>query len=173
MTSLQLIPVVLVMHVCLQGAKLKNKKVVFHNDSQALILNRQTSKSQRVMLLLRPFIINCMLNSICFSAVHIPTPTNHDAIADSIFRKQWQLFRQTEPQHRPNHCRSPDPSSILYAIRIKISLAHPQSVQFTIQLNAFLMQQNNLTYQSNHILQNFKVSKTQQTNFLYLSCCKV
>lgn len=70
------------------GSKLINKKVLFHNDNQALILKRQTSKSQRVMSLLRPFIINCMLNNIVFRAVHIPTPTNHNAIADSISRKK-------------------------------------------------------------------------------------
>lgn len=96
MTTLELIPVVLAL--CLWGARLANKKVLFHIDNQALvtILNKQTSKSQRVMFLLRPFIIDCMLHNICFRAVHIPTKNN--IIADSISRQQWQRFRQAAPQ---------------------------------------------------------------------------
>lgn len=55
-------------------------------DSQVLvtILEKQTSTFQRVTFLLRPFIINGMLNNICFRAVHIPT--KHNTIADSISR---------------------------------------------------------------------------------------
>lgn len=95
-TTLELIPVVLAL--CLWGVRLANKRVLFHVDNQAqvTILNKQTSKSQRVMFLLRPFIIDCMLHNICFQAVHIPTKNN--IIADSIYRQQWQRFRQAAPQ---------------------------------------------------------------------------
>lgn len=96
MTTLELIPVVLAL--CLWGVRLANKRVLFHIDNQALvtIYNKQTSKSQRVMFLIRPFIIDCMLLNICFRAVHIPTKNN--IIADSISRQQWQRFRQAAPQ---------------------------------------------------------------------------
>lgn len=95
MTTLELIPDVLAL--CLWGVRLANKKVLFHIDNQALvtILNKQTSKSQGVMFLLCPFIIDCMLHNICFRVVHIPTKNN--IIADSISRQQWQYFRQAAP----------------------------------------------------------------------------
>lgn len=177
-TTLKLISVVLVICHLVFGSKLINKKVLFHNDNQALILKRQTSKSQRVMSLLRPFIINCMLNNIVFRAVHIPTPTNHNAIADSISRKKQQLFRQAAPHAKTKP--SPVPSSFQHFVcnrNLNLLSHHSQilwlSLQHTFQLRAYLTQQCDLTYQANIALQNFKVSKTKQTNFSYLSYCKV
>jgi hypothetical protein len=70
MTTLELIPVVLA--ASLWGGKLKNKKIIFHIDNQALVtfLNKQISKLKRVMSLLRPLILKCMLNNLMFKAVY-------------------------------------------------------------------------------------------------------
>ena len=106
MTSLELIPVILAL--CLWGSKLANKKVLYHIDNKALvtIINKQTSKSKRVMLLLRPFVMKCMLNNILFNEVYIPTKCN--SIADSITRKQWQLFKQDAYQVQTRPLTAPD-----------------------------------------------------------------
>ena len=106
MTTLELIPVILAL--CLWGSKLANMKVPFHIDNQALvtIISKQTSKSKRVMFLLRPFVMKCTLNNILFKAVDIPTKSN--SIADSISRKQWQRFQQVAPQAQTRPLTAPD-----------------------------------------------------------------
>lgn len=94
-TFLELVPIVL--SVCLFRHLLTNKRVVFHTDNKALvsILNKKSSKSKRVMGLIRPFVLHTMLNNMQFKAVHIEGRFN--SISDSISRKQWQRFRELAP----------------------------------------------------------------------------
>ena len=95
MTFLEMVPVLLA--IMLWGPNLQGKRVLFNIDNQALvsILNKQTSKSSRVMLLLREFVLFCMRYSIVFRAKYICSKSND--IADSLSRKQWSRFRKLVP----------------------------------------------------------------------------
>lgn len=103
MTLLEFIPVVL--SVIIWGNKLANKKITFHIDNQALVavLNKLTSKSELVMVLVRAFVLKCMRHNFLFRAEYISTKSNN--IADAISRKQWTRFRQAAPNAR----RDPEP----------------------------------------------------------------
>jgi hypothetical protein len=108
-TFLEFVPVVLALAVW--GNRLKNKKIKFNIDNLALveILNSQTSKSKRVMNLMRTFVLYTLQNHIIFRAQHIFGKFN--CISDSISRQQWQRFRrlapnaQTNPEELPDHFR--------------------------------------------------------------------
>ena len=90
MTFLELIPVVL--SVIIWGDKLANKKITFHIDNQALVavMNKQTSRSELVMVLVRALVLKSMLHNILFRAEYISTKSN--IIADAISRKQLARF---------------------------------------------------------------------------------
>ncbi|KAK3107863.1 hypothetical protein FSP39_023831 [Pinctada imbricata] len=94
-TFLELIPLVLAIEVW--GKFLRNRRVYFNVDNEALvaILNKQSSKSKRVMSLLRPLVLALMNYNITFKARHIEGANNE--IADSISRKQWDRFRKLAP----------------------------------------------------------------------------
>ena len=123
MTTLESTPVIPAL--CFWGYKLANKKVLFHIDNQALvtIINKQTSKFKRVMFLLRPFIMKCMLNVILFKAVYKPTKSN--SIVDSISRKQWQRFQQVAPQAQTRPLIAPDDfQHLIYRLKYPCSFRH-------------------------------------------------
>jgi len=86
-TFLEMVPVLLA--VTLWRHDLKNRRVLLHIDNSALVavINNQTSKSKRVMRLVRQFVLVCMRNNIIFKAVHLSSKENF--IADLISRKQW------------------------------------------------------------------------------------
>lgn len=93
MSFLELVPILLAMY--LWGKKyFANKKIMMYIDNNALvsIVNRQTSKSKRVMVLLRKLVLLLLRNDIMFKAQHILGKKNN--IADSISRKQFHHFRQ-------------------------------------------------------------------------------
>jgi hypothetical protein len=64
-TFLEMFPIVVAINIW--GASLKNKKILFHNDNQAVvaILNKKTSKSERVMALVRNFVLFTLMHNIC------------------------------------------------------------------------------------------------------------
>lgn len=95
-TFLELVPVVMALFIW--GDELKNRKIVLHIDNEALvtIVNKKTSKSCRVMELIRPFVLRCMLFNIQCRAMHIEGLAN--GIADAISRQQWDRFRVLAPQ---------------------------------------------------------------------------
>ena len=90
-TFLELVPIVLSIFLFKQD--LSNKQILFHTDNKALvcILNKKSSKSRRVMGLIRPLILYTMLYNMQFKAIHMEGRIN--CIADAISRKQWQRFR--------------------------------------------------------------------------------
>lgn len=93
MSFLELVPILLAMY--LWGEKyFANKKIIMYIDNNALvsIVNRQTSKSKRVMVLLRKLVLLLLRNDIMFKAQHILGKKNN--IADSLSRKQFHHFRQ-------------------------------------------------------------------------------
>ena len=95
MTFLELIPIILAMHLWFE--KFKNSRLLIHTDNQALvaILNTKASKSDRVMFLIRHFVLKTMTHNICLKSVFISTHKNE--IADSISRFQWDRFRNVAP----------------------------------------------------------------------------
>ena len=86
--------------ISLWGQKsFKNKiTIIMHTDNQALvcIINKQTSKSKRVMMLVRKMVLLLLENNIMFKAQHIYGKVNN--IADALSRKQFQKFRTLAPK---------------------------------------------------------------------------
>lgn len=74
------------------------KKIVFRVDNEALvaIVNKKSSKSKRVMGLIRPLVLQSMLSAIQFKACHILGV--HNEVADALSRCQFQRFRTFVPQ---------------------------------------------------------------------------
>ena len=95
-TFLEFVPVVLAMAVW--GHRLQNKKIIFNIDNMALveILNSQTSKSKRIMHLMRHFVLHTLKNNTIFRGKHIKGKINE--IADAISRQQWCRFKRLAPE---------------------------------------------------------------------------
>lgn len=94
-TFLELFPVVVAME--LWGNILSNKKIIFHIDNQAVvtIINKKSSKSPRVMVLVRRLVLLTLKLNMLIKAEHIPGKYN--IIADSLSRCDWQRFRKMAP----------------------------------------------------------------------------
>ena len=91
LTFLELVQIVLALF--LFKDKLINKQIIFHTDNQSLVcfLNKKSSKSKRVMHLVRPLVLQTMLCNMQWKSSHIEGRSN--CIADTISRKQWERFR--------------------------------------------------------------------------------
>ena len=99
-TFLEYFPILVAIHIF--ENQLKNKKVIFHCDNEAVveIINSQTSKCPRVMDLVRPFVLKTLrLNSI-IRAKHVKGIDN--SIADALSRFNMQLFRTLAPGAEEN-----------------------------------------------------------------------
>uniref|UniRef100_H3AMH6 Reverse transcriptase domain-containing protein n=1 Tax=Latimeria chalumnae TaxID=7897 RepID=H3AMH6_LATCH len=66
--------------------------VLFKTDNQSVveIINRQSSRSGDIMLLVRPFIMQHLQMNIMFKAKHIAGKVN--LIADTLSCSQWEIF---------------------------------------------------------------------------------
>ena len=106
---LELVPIVMAFH--LWGDKLKNQSVILNTDNQALvsILNKRSSKSKRVMHLVRPLVLYCLLHNIHYRAVHVVGKSN--LIADALSRQDWGKFHHYFPHKDANP--TPIPHSFL------------------------------------------------------------
>ena len=95
-TFVELVPIVL--SILLFKEDLHNKRIIFQTDNTAIvsILNKKSSKSRRLMELVRPFVLHTMLFNVQFQAIHIEDRSNF--IVDAISRKQWHKFRMEAPQ---------------------------------------------------------------------------
>lgn len=104
-TFLELVPIVLALYVW--SDVLRNKKVVFHCDNLALVtvLNNKTSKSDRVMKLVRPLVMFALRKNVQFKARHVQGVCN--SVADALSRFQWCRFRQLAPWSCPEPCTVP------------------------------------------------------------------
>jgi len=93
---LELVPIVLAFHIW--GRFWENRKIVLNTDNHGLvyILNKKSSKSLRVMALLRPLVLLLMQYNIQIQAVHILGCKN--TITDSLSRHQWARFRRLAPE---------------------------------------------------------------------------
>lgn len=90
-TFLELVPIVVA--IWLWQDYFVSKKLIINTDNLALvhIINSQTSKSNRVMCLLRQLVLISIRRNIQIKFVHIPG--HYNSIADSISRFQWAKFR--------------------------------------------------------------------------------
>jgi len=75
-----------------------NRCVAFYTDNAAIgdIINRQTSKHQLVMILVRDLVLTSLKYNILFRARHIPSV--HNSGADYISRFQVERFKQISPE---------------------------------------------------------------------------
>ena len=94
-TFLEIIPIAL--SIFLWHKLFYKKKIVLCIDNVAVvsILNSKTSKSARVMVLLRFILYWSLVGYLHFKAVHISSVNND--IADSLPRGQFQRFRELAP----------------------------------------------------------------------------
>ena len=83
---LEMFPIYLL--IKLFSIDIKNTCVVFHSDNFSVVtaINRQTSRNQLIMRLLRPMILQFLTNNINFSAIHIPGKKN--ILCDKLSRFQ-------------------------------------------------------------------------------------
>lgn len=101
-TYLKLIPICLA--VIGWGQKLRNKNVIFHCDNLGLveILNSKSSRSPRVMSLVRPLLLRCMHCYIQFKAMHMPGVHNSKAYA--LSRLQLHRFKSLTQDSSQQAC---------------------------------------------------------------------
>ena len=94
-TILEFFPLLVSLYIW--GEELRNKKLTFNSDSQSVveILNSMTSKSSRVMVLLRAFTLKCLDLNVLVKGSHIRGSKN--IIADYISRLQFDKFRAMAP----------------------------------------------------------------------------
>lgn len=99
MSLLELIPIILALFIW--APILKNRKVSFHIDNQALvsIVNKRTSKDKQIMKLIRSLVLLTMENNIQFKAFFIEGTKNE--IADAISRFQMERFKALAPSAHP------------------------------------------------------------------------
>ena len=87
---LELFPIMLAVEIW--GEKMSNSSVVFltHNEALVAIINKQTSKFERIMKLLRQFVLSCMYHNILFEARYMREKETILLInyLNLIFRKQ-------------------------------------------------------------------------------------
>lgn len=94
-TVLELFPLLVSLHAW--GDLLRNKKIVFRVDNYAVvhIVNSMTSKSDRVMTILRAFTLQCLQLNVVVKAQHVSGRSN--GICDALSRFQLQRFRELAP----------------------------------------------------------------------------
>ena len=99
MTFLELFPVQVA--IDLWKHKFSNSKILFYIDNMAVVhvINSTTSRSPRVMTIVRKLVLTCLKHNILIKAKYIPSKSN--SIADCLSRSQWAKFRQLVPTADP------------------------------------------------------------------------
>ena len=106
LTFLELVPIVLAFFAW--SRSFVGQKIMLHTDNLALVsvLNKCTSKSARVMQLVRPLVIHKMLVNCQFKAKHVSGCDN--GIADALSRKDFIRFQRLAPNASPHPSKVPD-----------------------------------------------------------------
>ena len=91
----ELFPIVLALEIW--GSALKNSCITLHTDNVSVvyILNRQTSKDQHIMHLVRRFVLCCMKHNLLVKMVHVPGKQN--TLADLVSRSKVSKFHAMAP----------------------------------------------------------------------------
>lgn len=105
-TFLEFFPIVIALHIW--GPSMANKCVCFVTDNAALVevINRQTSKHKRIMLLVRNLVLTSLKHNILFRARHIAGI--HNSRADLLSRLQVSQFKQIFPEADDMPTQVPD-----------------------------------------------------------------
>ena len=92
---------------CLWGSQWTSKRIVFFCDNESIVqvLNQKTSKSAKIMDLLRPIVLCTLTNNFMFTAKHVRRIDN--GIADSLSRFQMDHFKQLALLASPLPCVIP------------------------------------------------------------------
>ena len=95
-TVLELFPILVA--ISIWGRELRNKKIVFHCDNQAVvhIVNTMSSKSENVMKLVRATTLHCLEFNLAIKGEHVAG--SHNLICDSLSRAQVEKFRELAPE---------------------------------------------------------------------------
>lgn len=93
---LELYPIVVA--IDLWGKFMENKRVKFLSDNKAVveILNKQSSKCPKTMILVRKFVLIALKHNVMFRACYIKGKCN--GIADALSRFQNVRFRKLAPK---------------------------------------------------------------------------
>ncbi len=104
-TVLEYFPILVAIHIW--GDELRNKKVLFKCDNSAVvhIINTQTCKSDRVMVMVRLLTLKCLQLNLVIKAEHVPGSSN--VLADSLSRLQMRRFRELAPEAEQQPCPTP------------------------------------------------------------------
>lgn len=92
----ELFPITLALEIW--GSSFRNKCVFVHSDNRAVlyIINKQTSKDQNIMKLVRRYVLCCMKHNILTRAEHIPGKCN--VLSDLLSRLQVSQFHKLAPE---------------------------------------------------------------------------
>ena len=105
-TVLELFPILVAIH--LWGDSLRNKKIQFVCDNMSVthIINTMTSRSERIMCLVRNLTVKCLELNIVLRSTHIVGAQN--CICDALSRQDLTKFRQLAPEADRDPARVPD-----------------------------------------------------------------
>ncbi|KAJ1161064.1 hypothetical protein NDU88_001552 [Pleurodeles waltl] len=87
----------LVVALFIWGHTLANRNVIFNVDNHTVVnlVNFQKAKDEKVLHLLRLFLLTYLKFNMMFKARYVPGVNND--IADTLSRSQWQRFRGLAP----------------------------------------------------------------------------
>ena len=96
LTFLELFPIIVAVYIW--HNLFTNKRVLFWCDNLSVvrIINRQMSRSERVMQLVRKLVLTCLKFNITFTAKHIAGVDND--VADALSRFQEERFWNLAPE---------------------------------------------------------------------------
>lgn len=105
--TLEFYPIILALEVW--GHLWKNHSILFFTDNEALVsvINRQSSKDNTVMYMVRHLVLRCLELNILFRAKHIAGSKN--SLADFLSRLQVSEFLKRFPQAKKSPCLVPEP----------------------------------------------------------------
>ena len=92
---LELFPIVVALEIW--GPMIANKCILLFTDNLALVevINKQSSKDVKLMVLVRHLVLNCLRLNILFRAKHVPGSRN--VLADHLSRGRIHLFQNLAP----------------------------------------------------------------------------
>ena len=88
---LEMFPIVISLSIW--ASELANKCVLFHTDNLGLVdvINKKTTKDNKLIVLLRELVLQCLKHNILFRAVHVPGVLN--VKADALSHLQVTKFK--------------------------------------------------------------------------------
>jgi hypothetical protein len=85
-----------------------NHSILFFTDNEALVsvINKLSSKDEKVMQMVRYLVLRCLKLNIMFRAKHIPGKNN--ILADRLSRLQVEEFRTLAPNAQKTPSKIPE-----------------------------------------------------------------